>query len=474
MELDHAACHRAHASKDRRFDGWFFIAVASTKIYCRPICPARTPKPENCTFVRTPAEAEKMGYRPCLRCRPERAPVLADSTFAASVDATRAVALAAARCIENGELTGQSLEVIAEQLGVSSRHLRRVFTETWGVSPVEYAQTTRLLTAKRLLTDTSLDVGVIAHASGFSSVRRMNALFLERYRMAPTRVRHGRRAKDEIAVELAYHGAYDHAALMTFLGSRTWSGVESVVGGEYRRTLTDGSNVGWLAASFDAERPILHLRFSSSLGAGITQIIAATRRVFDLDVDMTTIDDRLRGIPEGSGKRLPGAYVPFEMLLRAIIGQQVSVAAARTVASRVAAQFGSQLTTPFPELNLVSPSPQTLAEATVADVQACGMPTKRAETIVQVAQAVANLEIDFSNRREAAKFLAVLRKIPGIGDWTVQYVAMRAFGWPDAFPESDLGIYKALDVRTPAEARAAAETYRPWRAYATIRLWSTL
>ncbi|MFN7645087.1 MAG: DNA-3-methyladenine glycosylase 2 family protein [Burkholderiales bacterium] len=496
--VDAAACWRGLCARDARFDGRFFVGVTSTGIYCRPVCPARTPRRENCRFFPTAAGAEHQGFRPCLRCRPELAP------GHASVDAPARLAQAAAAAIEEGALDEGGLPALAARLGVTDRHLRRVFDAQFGVSPIDWAQTHRLLLAKRLLTDTALPVTEVALAAGFASLRRFNDAFASRYRLAPTDLR--RQARGEAGVladpaaglvfRLAYRPPFDWVALSGFLAQRAIDGVESVESPTttgrrgaapepvYRRIVRvpaprGADRIGWIEvarpAGRGAARHLLEVRLDAALLGAIPAVLARVRRVFDLACRPDEVAATLGPLAAGhEGTRLPGAFDGFEIVVRAILGQQITVKHARTLAGRFAAAFGEPVATPWPTLRHAFPSAASMAGREPAEIGALGVTGQRARTIVALARALADGSLRLEPDGDAAATIERLKAVPGVGDWTAQYLAMRALGWPDAFPASDVGVMKALGVTTPREALAAAEDWRPWRDYAVIHLWRTL
>ena len=474
MALDADACYRALRAHDARFDGRFFVAVKSTRIYCRPICTAKAVKRENCRFYTTAAEAEAARYRPCLRCRPELAP------GNASVDAGARLARAAATAIENAAEGG--FPAIAAHLGVTDRHLRRVFREEFGVSPVAYAQTQRLLLAKRLLTDTSMPVTDIAFASGFSSLRRFNALFAERYRLSPMRLRSKREREpaehaDAIDLTLAVRAPYDWNAIVGFLATRTIDGVEAVEGTTYRRTvrIERGRNVhaGWVELAPAAAG--LRLRVSSGLLPVLPAVLGKAKHLADVAADPHAIAARLGEIAVAApGMRVPGAFDGFEVAVRAVLGQQITVKAARTIAGRFAAAFGTPIATPHEGLRVLFPAARDVATRSVESIARLGIVGARARTIIALAAAIADGSLLLEPGADVERTLAALRAVPGVGEWTAQYVAMRALAWPDAFPHTDLGVMKALGEKNPKRVLAAGEAWRPWRAYAVMHIWRKL
>jgi AraC family transcriptional regulator of adaptative response / DNA-3-methyladenine glycosylase II len=475
MILDAATCYRALRARDPRFDGRFFVAVSSTRIYCRPVCAVRPPRRENCRFYRSAAAAEQDGYRPCLRCRPELAP------GNSSIDATSRLAQAAASLIEDGSLDGAGVEGLAARLGITDRHLRRAFGAEFGVSPVAFAQTQRLLLAKRLLTDTRLAVTEVALGSGFGSLRRFNALFRERYRLNPSRLRKlaaATAAPDALGFELSFRPPYDWPALAAFLGERAVEGVEAVEGGIYRRTVRvtgdKGEHRGWIETGLSARKPALRVSLSPSLAKAIPQVLARAKSFFDLACQPSEVANALGQLAaRHPGLRVPGTFCGFELAVRAVLGQAISVAAARTLAGRFAAAFGSPFETPFAALRTVFPSPAELAQLAPGRIARLGLPLARAQGIVALARAVADGGLALTPSADLERTLERLRGLPGIGEWTAQYIAMRALAWPDAFPHTDLGVMKALGERNPRRVLEAAEAWRPWRAYAVMHLWQS-
>ena len=477
MVLDAAACHRALRARDHRFDGRFFVGVTSTRIYCRPICTAKVPKRENCRFFEYAAVAEAQGFRPCLRCRPELAP------GNASVDAGRRIAHATAAGLEEDAFEDDGFEAIAKRQGVTSRHLRRVFAAEFGVSPVAYAQTQRLLLSKRLLTDTRMSVTDVAFAAGFKSVRRFNALFKERYRLRPLDLRKQTQRTafdpDAMVFDLSFRPPYDWEALLAFFAARTIAGVEDVSEGRYRRSVrlyrNGVAHAGWIEIARVHKKFALRIAVSSSLRGAIAPLLGRVKHLMDLSANPGEIAAALGDLAKGNpGLRLPGAFDGFEVAVRAVLGQQVSVAAARTLAGRFAARFGTEIETPFERLVCIFPSAADLRDASVDDVASLGIVGARARTILALAKAIAGGELVLVPGAGVAAALVALRAVRGVGDWTAQYVAMRAMAWPDAFPHTDLGIIKALDRLPPKRILAVGETWRPWRSYAVMHLWKSL
>jgi AraC family transcriptional regulator of adaptative response / DNA-3-methyladenine glycosylase II len=479
MTIDDDACYRALLARDARFDGVFFVGVKTTGIYCRPVCTARTPGRDRVRFFPSAALAEREGFRPCLRCRPELAP------GQAPIDAVRTVARVAASRIEAGELNnGGSLARLAADLGVGERQLRRAVRRELGVSPVELAQTTRLLLAKRLIAETNLPMIEVAFASGFESVRRFNALFRSHYRLTPSamrRLRPSQQTADCLRLLLAYRPPYPWRRLLSFLELRATGGVECVAGGAYRRSVAIGEHRGWLAVAPLPDRNLLAVELATSLSPVLPAILSRLRNLFDLDARPDVIVAHLRSEPalarhaaRRPGLRVPGAYDGFELAVRAILGQQVSVKAASTLAGRLAARFGEPLETPFACLNRLTPTAERLARARTGELAALGMTRPRAESIRALARAVARHEIDLAPGPDPAEIAAALVRLPGIGDWTAEYIAMRALRWPDAFPAGDLGLLRATGLKSARALGKLAEAWRPWRAYAAMYLWDSL
>ncbi len=484
------ACYLALKARDARFDGRFFTGVTSTGIYCRPICSVKTPRRENCRFYSHPALAERAGFRPCRRCRPELAP---DSLVWSIQDASTILAHQAAQLLDAPQDWGDgdpSVQALAARLGVSDRHLRRIFEAHLGVSPMQYLQTRRLLTAKQLLSDTDLPVTQVALSSGYASVRRFNAAFVAHYRLNPTQLRRSSAATPGrgTVVKLGYRPPYDLAALGVFLQQRQIRSMETVSTSDgapltLARTLRIPAQArdvtGWLSARFDPARCQLELRVSDTLREVLPSVIRRVRQAFDLDADPQAINAVLHdAFPLGDGLRVPGAFDGFELAVRAVLGQQITVAAARTLAQRLVLRFGEVIETPLPGLTHVFPSAHSLAQASGDALGALGIVRQRQGAILALAQAVSQGKLQLNSSADVQATITALKELPGIGDWTAQYIAMRALRWPDAFPAGDIALHNALDVRAakhPArEAEARSQAWRPWRSYAVIRAWSTL
>jgi AraC family transcriptional regulator of adaptative response / DNA-3-methyladenine glycosylase II len=489
------ACYLALKARDARFDGCFFTAVTSTGIYCRPVCRVRTPRRENCRFFVLAAQAESAGFRPCLRCRPELAPGRAstlDPPWSAQ-DAGAILALQAAHMLDTPEQWFEqtpSMEAVARRLGVSARHLRRVFEARWGVSPLQYWQTRRLLMAKQLLTDTALPMARVAGLSGYSSLRRFNAAFVKHYRLQPGALRKATPAgaapqAGAMLLKASYRPPYDVATLLAFFHTRQIAGVERVdsTGLSMARTLAlevaGRALTGWVEMRFQPENCSVQLRVSDTLASALPLVLLRVHALLDLDADPIAINTVLGAdFPSAAGLRVPGTLDGFELAVRAILGQQIAVGAARTLATRLVQRFGQPLATPLDGLNRLFPAPQVLAEASGDALGQLGIVRQRQAAIQAVAQAVCSGALALHPGAEVAPTLAALQALPGIGAWTAQYIAMRALRWPDAFPAGDVALQKALGVRSEPQPQLAAEQaslrWRPWRAYAVVRAWSTL
>lgn len=492
MNLDPDAAYLALRTRDARFDGRLFVGVTSTGIYCRPVCRVRVPKRENCRFFDTRAQAEAAAFRPCMKCRPEIAPGLSHT------DSSRTLADTAARWVEQAVHSGEAiaLPALAARLGVTDRHLRRIFRAAHGVAPLDYITTQRLLLAKQLLTDTAQPITQVALASGFGSLRRFNAAFVERYRFNPTQLRRERGETEtsaraatgpvtpraDQALRLAYRPPYDIEAVMGYFARREVRGVEQVdtAALTMRRTMAlrhHGERVaGWLETRFVPEKHEVQLRTSHSLTPLLGTVLHRVRLSLDLDADPAQIDPvmTLLPLPSRPGARLPTGLDGFEVGLRVILGQQVTVKAARTLIQRVADRYGEPLSTPFPTLTHLFPSAEAIAAADPETIGRLGIVRQRVKALQALAAAVASGAIELHRNAPLAPTLDALRALPGIGDWTAQVIAMRALAWPDAWPASDIGLMNALGSRNPKVITAQAEAWRPWRAYAVLQLWHHL
>lgn len=470
-------CEQARLSRDARFDGLFFTAVSSTGIYCRPVCPAPPPKRENVAYYPSAAAAEAAGYRPCLRCRPELSP--GDGAWRRG-DAVIARAL---KLIDEGALAEQPLAVLAQRVNLGERQLRRLFVERLGAAPIGVHGTRRLLFAKQLLTETDLPITDVAMAAGFGSLRRFNTTFRDAYRMAPRELRRrpASSGTESLTLRLGYRPPYDFAAMLDFLRGRALPGVERVDPHAYARVVATGAGPGWLrVGAWPGDEPALKLELHGIPASALLDTVNRIRRMFDLDADPQTIAENLGRSPRlrpllarNPGLRLPSGWDGFEIAVRAILGQQVSVAAARTLATRMAQRFVQPLPAPLADgLAYLFPTPDALADADLASI---GLTRSRADTVRGVARALLDGRVDFRAERTLDDFVARWTALPGIGPWTAQYIAMRALGHPDAFPTDDLVLRQQAsgDGNTISGKSLAqlAEHWRPWRAYAVIHLW---
>ena len=479
--IDDDVVYDALKSRDPRFDGVFFVGVTSTGIYCRPICPVKVPKRENCRFFESAGAAEKAAFRPFLRCRPELAP------GHAPVDhAHRLADLIMLRMDEGLADEGAGLEEIATQFDLSSRQLRRIVQQEFGVSPIELIQTRRLLLAKQLLTDTHFPVIEIAFASGFSSLRRFNDAFSRHYRMPPTRLRKeaaahpGRmHASDTSTLQLGYRPPYDWQSMLKFLAARTIREVEFVSDGTYSRTVRLGDHTGWIKVSNAPEKNALLVEFTHSLTPVLPALLGRLRHMFDLAARPDIIAAHLmqdptlkKSVMQNPGLRVPGAFDGFELAVRAILGQQITVQAATKIACRYAEAFGEKIETPFPELTRLSPLAQKVTRVTVDELARLGIIRTRAACILAMAEGIHSgaLKLEPGAHPEAA--IAQLVTLPGIGPWTAHYIAMRALRWPDAFPKEDIAVRNNLGGVTAKRAEEMSQAWRPWRSYAVMHVWN--
>jgi len=480
---DNEIFEQARQSRDVRFDGRFFIGVKTTGIYCRPICPANTPKSENVSFYPTAAAAGEAGYRPCLRCRPECAP------GTPAWEGTSTTVRRGLRLIADGALDDGDIELLSDRLGVTSRHLRRLFKKHLGASPVAVAHTQRLHFAKRLIDQTTLPMTEIAIASGFGSTRRFNDAFRNTYGRSPRELRKKRGDTEPSAgltVQLPYRRPFDFGHLLKFFAARAIPGVEVVHDNRYLRSVTIDGLSSIIDLHDDGKDVLLTVH-----GAGtrsLLPIIQRVRGIFDLDASPDDVSRVLSKDPfltpllrKQPGVRVPGVWDGFELTVRAILGQQVSVAAATTLSGRLAKRYGEPLNVAVPGISddeaprLLFPGAEKLLRARLGDL---GIINSRADTIRRVAKAVVTGQVSFDAAQSVDEFCRSLISIKGIGEWTAHYVAMRGLKDPDAFPHSDLGLLRAFDApdherMKPSELKARAEAWRPWRAYAALLLWSS-
>ena len=483
--LDPDACYRALQTRDPRFDGRLFVGVVSTGIFCRPICPARTPKPENCRFFSSSATAQAAGFRACLRCRPELSPELA-GWRGTSNTVSRALTL-----IANGFLDGEdgTVEALATRVGMGARQLRRLFDHHLGVSPVVVAQTRRLLFAKQLLHDTSLLITEVAMASGFGSLRRFNHAFRALYQRPPRELRRATAPTRQnisggvpVVLQLPYRPPYDWDAMLTYLRARAIDGLEVVEDGLYRRSLTHDGLCGTVTIAHAPDRHSLlaTIRFPSV--RALQAIVNCVRHQFDVGADLDTITMHLSRdrtlaplIASRPGLRTPGCWDGFELAVRAVLGQQVTIEAARRLGSKLVELYGDPLVhAGDARLARTFPSARCLA---TADLSRVGLPAARRATVKALAQAAAANPRLFMPRGSIEESIAQLRAIRGIGEWTAQYIALRALREPDAFPATDLGILRGAarlggGAPTALQLLQLAEAWRPWRAYAAQYLWT--
>ncbi len=481
MILDKRICDRARLARDPRFDGLFFVGVMSTGIYCRPICPARSPKPENIVYFASAAAAAEAGLRPCLRCRPEAAPG-SPAWNGTSATVSRAMLL-----IRQGALNEGSLEDLASKLGVGSRHLRRLFQTHIGASPKSLATTQKILFGKKLLNEADLSVTQIAFASGFGSIRRFNAAFGKIYGTTPSAIRRRNISNKtsggglfQCTLTLSYRPPFAWQRMLGFFELRAIPGVEFVAEGAYRRTIRIHETTGMISVAHSAKENALLLTVALPDSRDLMSTVERVRRMFDLDANITAIHDVLAADPvleklvaKHPGLRLPGSWDPFETAIRGVVGQQVSVKGARTILGRIAAKAGPSFeSADNPELTHLFP---TAHELNTCDLRGIGMPGTRLRTVKALAEEVHRERLSFVVKGSLSEFIEQLTRIPGIGDWTAQYIAMRGMSEPDAFPAGDLGIVKALrqgDKRiTPKQILQRADKWRPWRAYAAMYLW---
>lgn len=469
--------YAAVQSRDARFDGRFFTGVRTTGIYCRPICPARTPKRTSVDFFPSAAAAEAAGFRPCLRCRPETAPHT-------PVWQGTATTVGRALCLINrGILDETSVESLAERLGMGGRHLRRLFEQHVGVSPQALAQSRRVHFAKQLVEQTRLPISQVAYTAGFSSIRRFNAAYKMTFRENPSTTRAHKKAASStaIALHLTYRPPFDWEYLLGFLRGRAIPGVETIEGVQYRRTIQVDKHTGTFCVRPSKKRHTLELRVSSALAPVLFAVATRVRQMFDLDADPMIISEHFTNdallassFAKRPGIRIPGAWDGFEIAVRAILGQQVSVKAASTLMGRLITQYGTLLSEPeLPDLNHLFPGPDVLAEAPVESI---GLPKQRAHAIRSLASTVHEGRVHLSPTADIEATTRTLLALPGIGPWTASYIALRILGTPDAFPASDLVLRKAASP-TPSplstkELTIQAQPWQPWRAYAALHLWA--
>jgi AraC family transcriptional regulator, regulatory protein of adaptative response / DNA-3-methyladenine glycosylase II len=486
MELpDGEICYRALQSRDARFDGLLFVAVTSTGIYCRPVCPARTPKFGNCRFFGSAAAAQEAGFRPCLRCRPETAPDMA-SWRGTSNTVSRALAL-----ITDGALDGDgtNVEKLAERLGLGERQLRRLFLQHLGASPIAVAQTRRVLFAKQLIHETRMPMNEVALAAGFGSIRRFNETFRDLFQRPPSALRRKSSASPEsaeagVTLRLRYRPPYDWDSMLGYLRARAIPQVEMVENGVYRRTVEIDGFAGSVEVAHLPQRQSLSVSIRFPNVASLPAIVARVRRVFDVGADIETIDAHLSHDPllaplvaQRPGLRAPGGWDGFELAVRAILGQQITVVAARRLAGELVALHGKAVPEGhggYPGLSRVFPTARSVARAKSIGL---GMPLARQLSLKALAEATENDPNLFRPFGTIEEAIARLRSIRGVGEWTAQYIALRALREMDAFPASDIGLLRGAAVMdgTPSSSAhllSRSEAWRPWRAYAAQHLWA--
>lgn len=480
MTHDSSALYNAYTARDPRFDGIFYIGVTSTGIYCRPVCTAKTPKAANCRFFDSAEAAEKASFRPCLRCRPELAPGNAPVD-----DAHRIAGLIAHRIDEGMFDDGAGLEQIAARFGWSSRQIRRIVQKELGVSPMELVMTRRLLLAKQLLTETVLPIAEVAVASGFSSLRRFNDAFSGRYGIPPTRLRKAAdgtattiASPESFTLQLTYRPPLDWAGMLRFLGTRALKGIECVHQGAYLRTVQLGRHTGWIRVGHAPARRALLIELTHSLTPVLPALLGRLRHLFDLSARPDVIAAQLARDPlladavaQNPGLRVPGAFDGFELAVRAVLGQQITVRAATTLGGRLVEAFGEPLETPHSGLARLTPTPQRVAVATVEELATLGIVRTRARSIITLAQEITAGRLKLDAGADPDRTIEQLVALPGIGTWTAHYIAMRALRWPDAFPKEDVALRKRLGGVTATRAEALSQAWRPWRGYATLHLW---
>jgi len=502
--MDSVACYRVLQARDARFDGHFFTGVRSTGIYCRPVCKVRIPLEKNCLFFSLPAQAEAAGFRPCLRCRPELAPAAPGLYHWSTQDAGAMLVRQALQLLEipqGHSVAPWTVQSWAAQLGISARHLRRLMEEHLHIAPLQYLQTRRLLHAKQWLSDTHWPMNKVARLSGYGSVRGFNAVFAKHYRLTPSALRRTLRQEDTLqasnihplaagfTVYLPYRPPLDARQLIGFLHQRALPGLEAVdlVQLRYARSLRVGQGAhrcgGWMAARFIPGSAQVQLQMSASLGPALLEVQSLCRRLLDLDADPLAYEPLLvPAFPGTEGMRLPGTVDGFELAVRAIVGQQVTVAAARTLCARLVAAFGDSMadkpSMPLQGISHYFPHAARIADLAASALGALGLVRQRQAAIIGLARAVAQGDLRLEPGAPLERTLERLQSIEGIGPWTAQYIAMRALRWPDAFPPGDVALHKALGLahapRAKALAQAASQVWRPWRSYATIRAWQSV
>ena len=484
MVLDHEQCYRAVASRDPRFDGYFVGAVRTTGIYCRPSCPAVTPKRSSIEFFATAAAAHEHGYRACKRCRPDASP------GSPEWDVRGDVVARAMRLINDGIVDREGVTGLARRLHFSDRHLNRVITDELGAGPLAIARAQRATTARVLIETSSMPFTAIAFAAGFRSIRQFNDTVQAVFAASPSQLRSASRQRDgersptngqgSVTVDLAVRPPFDLGAAMAFLAARAIHGIEHVDGTAYRRSLAlpNGHGVVTVTGPVVVKSGRTHVRATFRIAdwRDLAPAVRRLRRLLDLDADPVAIDAALGGDPAFAalvaarpGLRVPGSVDPFETLVRAVIGQQVSVRGACTIAARIAGATGSPLTVPDDHLTHVFPTP---AELAAIDPALLPMPARRRATLLDLTERIALGKIGLDAGADRDDVRQALLDVPGIGPWTADYVLMRGLGDPDVFLDTDLGVKQALAaLGTSADV---ADRWRPWRSYAVHHLWAAL
>ena len=477
-QIDPAICWQAIYSRDRRFDGRFFAGVLTSGVYCRPICPVPLRKPANVRWYPSAASAEGAGFRPCRRCRPDASP------GTPAWLGTSGVVSRALKLISEGALDSGDVEVLAERVGLGSRHLRRLFVQHLGASPIRIAGTRRVHFARNLLDQTDLPITKVASYSGFKSIRQFNHAMRTTFDMSPSELRKLRSGaatspqRGGIALHLPYRPPFDWHTLIRFLQAHATPGVEVVEDDCYRRTIEMHGQVGEIEVRPEPDEPLLRVRVKLPSYEQLMLVVERVRRIFDLGADPLQItnhlaqDSRLVEMLQARpGLRVPGVWDPFELALRAVLGQQLTFVDTKSVIARLVRTFGKPIKCAVPSLTHLFPRPEIL---TTANLSGIGIPPDRAETLRALAWAACEGKLNATACRSLDDIISGLCAIPGMGRRRANYIAMRAFGEPDAFPSSDLGLRRVLtgNRTSPSEDQflKRAENWRPWRAYAAIYL----
>lgn len=470
MNLDWQVCSRARLTRDARFDGKFFIAVLSTGIYCRPICPSRTSKEINVRYYQTAAAAAEAGFRPCMRCRPECSPGT-PAWLGTPSTVSRALRLIGESGLEDG-----GVELLAERLGVGSRHLRRLFLRHLGATPSAVAQTRRLQFAKKLIDETRLPMKDVAMAAGFGCVRRFNAAIRKVYHRPPSQLRNlAKQAavlpENQYLFRLRFRPPYHWKGMLQFLADHAMPGVEVVEADRFRRSISLNGDDGYFEVSLGEERDTLNVRVWFPDPRSLYFITERIRLMFDLNADWSAIARSLRSDPVLSklvaakpGLRLPGCWNGFELAVQSILSQRMAGAEFVGVERRLVEKFGKRYS-PAPGLTHLFPEPEILANCDLARV---GVPGAQVLTIRSLARAVCDGEIRFTGIVETNMFLDRLGKLPGMSKPIAELIAMRSMGDTDAFPAGNESLLRAMNLENPEELTRRSESWRPWRAYAAM------